>query len=233
MSHNGATGFCLDCGCAVQPDALGRHMRRRCGACKKVFERERLRASKRAALADPVKRTAMREYERRRVGGRKGRPVRSKEQIAADKQRRDEERKQQRESRAKRGWTERLKREAPEVYERYKDRKRNTLSWHARYHLDPAFKAKEIERVRRKKAQRHNMRSDGTLVGHVVRQLFAETRRCPCCKRAMASTDKSLDHIVPVSKGGQHSILNVRVICKACNTKKAARLPSQLTLGAA
>ena len=131
-------------------------------------------------------------------------------------------------------WVDRFKQECPQEYERHKHKPKNTLAWVARYHMNPVFKAKEIERVRRKKAvqQGYKMDSDGTLTGPVIQSLFANARRCPDCRKRLEPRDKDLDHIVPISKGGAHSILNVRVICKRCNTAKGAKMPAQLTLNA-
>lgn len=40
------------------------------------------------------------------------------------------------------------------------------------------------------------------------------------------STDRlELDHYIPWSKGGQHTVENLRVLCKACNRRKAASMP--------
>lgn len=32
-----------------------------------------------------------------------------------------------------------------------------------------------------------------------------------------------LDHIVPISRGGENTIENTRILCKACNSKKSDR----------
>lgn len=44
---------------------------------------------------------------------------------------------------------------------------------------------------------------------------------CPICNLAYISkSDKHLDHIVPISIGGEHVKKNVRVICKKCNLSR-------------
>lgn len=62
---------------------------------------------------------------------------------------------------------------------------------------------------------------DGTLSNEVLRNMYAEAKNCLICEEEIKWRDKNLDHIVPLSKGGAHSIKNVMVICKDCNTKKS------------
>lgn len=224
MTQNGATGVCVGCGCALQPDALGRHMRRRCAACKKVFEKERLRVAKHRALADPVKREAIREYERRRVSRKRGRPVRSREQIASDRERRKKERQQRRTPRDKDArLVESLKLNMPHLYDTMLSK--NALRYRARYHCDDEFRAKEIRRLHLKKDKR--LVADGTLTGAVMRSLFGGARRCLYCDEPMRSEDKTLDHIIPRSMGGWHAKSNVVVCCKSCNARKRDKTPEQ------
>lgn len=45
---------------------------------------------------------------------------------------------------------------------------------------------------------------------------------CLCCRNAPAT---SLDHIVPVSKGGLHRTWNIAYICKDCNASKSRKHP--------
>jgi 5-methylcytosine-specific restriction endonuclease McrA len=104
------------------------------------------------------------------------------------------------------------------------------LTFAQRYQNDANFRAKEIERTHKRKAIA-NWPVDGTLTGEAIQSLFAKAKRCPLCRARLNSSNKSLDHIVPKSKGGWHSIFNVRVICKPCNTQKGHKIPNQLTLG--
>ncbi|NDC49489.1 MAG: hypothetical protein EBZ61_10505 [Micrococcales bacterium] len=38
----------------------------------------------------------------------------------------------------------------------------------------------------------------------------------------------SLDHIIPISKGGSHTMDNVRLVHLSCNSKKSDRLPAHV-----
>jgi len=98
-----------------------------------------------------------------------------------------------------------------------------------RYHHDPIFRAAELKRRHQLKL-RDPIPDDGSLTPQVIARLFAAASRCPVCRQRMRSKDKSLDHIEPKCRGGAHSLLNVRVICKHCNAQKNAKLLPQLNL---
>jgi hypothetical protein len=67
--------------------------------------------------------------------------------------------------------------------------------------------------------------SDGTLTDEVVGQLFADAEGTPCpyCGVVMDRRTKTMDHIVPITKGGLHSIVNVLICCGRCNSAKGNR----------
>lgn len=109
-----------------------------------------------------------------------------------------------------------------------------TARWRIRYEYDADFKAKTIERVHRKNTARKAhiaMVDDGTLTGPAIRNLFASAKRCCYCERPMRSRDKTLDHVIPLSRGGMHSIHNAAIACHSCNTGKGGRTPEEWRSG--
>lgn len=49
--------------------------------------------------------------------------------------------------------------------------------------------------------------------------------RCYYCGRSFAPEDLTMDHIVPLSRGGRSTKGNVVTACKTCNNKKKYMLP--------
>ena len=55
--------------------------------------------------------------------------------------------------------------------------------------------------------------------------------KCQMCRKALTLRTATLDHIVPLSLGGAHSRVNVRLTCRSCNSRRGAgRTPGQLNL---
>lgn len=92
---------------------------------------------------------------------------------------------------------------------RYQKEPTKTL---ARRHSTPAWLGARSEMI--------TATSDGTLTMDRVTDLFAAAKECPYCGEAMAGKRKSLDHISPVASGGTHSIRNVLICCRNCNSAK-------------
>ena len=94
-----------------------------------------------------------------------------------------------------------------------------TRLWKA---ANPERRLKDDESYRQRRRQREVDQSDGTLTVPAMRKLFGMAKACPLCG-AVFSKDKpkSLDHVVPLAKGGPHSISNVSVVCRPCNIKKS------------
>lgn len=51
---------------------------------------------------------------------------------------------------------------------------------------------------------------------------LAEEISCCYCEKKVTGITFSLDHRLPVSRGGPHSMLNLAICCKRCNMAKGA-----------
>ena len=90
-------------------------------------------------------------------------------------------------------------------------------------------------------ANRVLMTRSGTIVRHqnevaakagiADRLVLAEIRElmkaailhpCPYCQDILRPKTISLDHIVPLARGGEHKIENCQIICHICNDRKSA-----------
>lgn len=54
---------------------------------------------------------------------------------------------------------------------------------------------------------------------------------CHICGKKVKPKDMSLDHLIPLSKGGPHKAINLRVAHRSCNSRRGnGRIPAQLLL---
>lgn len=51
---------------------------------------------------------------------------------------------------------------------------------------------------------------------------------CKMCGRFIGCDNLTLDHIIPLKRGGCNYVWNIQAICKSCNIKKSDNLPSIL-----
>lgn len=118
-----------------------------------------------------------------------------------------------------------------EVRQRYKKKHPEHRGWTARWAKDHPERRKE---TRQKYEQRHpettrirNSRRRARLAGCLINDFTVEqwrsllkiySYRCAYC----FTNNKKLeqDHIVPLSRGGNHTMSNIVPACKSCNTSK-------------
>ncbi|KPJ73751.1 MAG: HNH endonuclease [Planctomycetes bacterium DG_20] len=63
------------------------------------------------------------------------------------------------------------------------------------------------------------------------RNIYArDANRCQYCGKRHPTSELSLDHVVPRSRGGKSTWTNVVCACLACNVRKGGRLPGEVGL---
>ena len=61
-----------------------------------------------------------------------------------------------------------------------------------------------------------------------LRLLWENGKRCAICGKMIENIDDlTVDHIVPISKGGKREIENCQLAHKACNCKKSDIMPDE------
>ena len=60
--------------------------------------------------------------------------------------------------------------------------------------------------------------------------LARDENRCQYCGKRFSLAQLSIDHVVPKSRGGKSSWLNVVAACSPCNTRKGGRMPHEASM---
>lgn len=104
----------------------------------------------------------------------------------------------------------------------------NVLQWRPRKKW-----ASQEERVLAKAARRRILMKnvDGIIEAINPKVIYErDGGRCGICGKKVASDQISIDHIIPLSLGGQHTENNVRLAHIRCNVQRGNRGPAQLRL---
>lgn len=66
----------------------------------------------------------------------------------------------------------------------------------------------------------------GRLSSDIVKKLLKLQRGlCAACRCTLSKSGKHLDHVIPLSRGGENSDVNVQLLCPTCNSQKSASHP--------
>lgn len=87
--------------------------------------------------------------------------------------------------------------------------------------MDPFNFHIEIDHIRREKEKARILRASQWWKRKISKGI------CFYCKKPVKPGELTMDHIVPVSRGGMSTKGNVVPSCKPCNTKKKQLLPME------
>ena len=98
------------------------------------------------------------------------------------------------------------------------DGQRVLRSAHAEWPVPSVIRRREYINVRRRREAASAKR---------LRIYMRDKFRCQYCGDKKAATELTLDHIVPRSRGGDNSPINIVAACLACNNRKGDRTPEE------
>jgi 5-methylcytosine-specific restriction endonuclease McrA len=98
------------------------------------------------------------------------------------------------------------------------DGQRVLRSAHAEWPVPSVVRRREYINVRRRREASSAKR---------LRIYMRDKFRCQYCGDKKAATELTLDHIVPRSRGGDNSPINIVAACLACNNRKGDRTPEE------
>lgn len=86
------------------------------------------------------------------------------------------------------------------------------------------FDAADESHVRREKAKARSLRQSPWWKNQLARG------RCHYCGSARSAQELTMDHVVPIVRGGRSTRSNVVPCCKDCNSRKSHRVPVEWLL---
>lgn len=128
-------------------------------------------------------------------------------------------------SEAYRRWRERLRESNPEAFQALLDEKAaNGRKW--RKTKAGKLKSAAIQRQRRARKQgaEHALTVEQW---ESICERHADARGNVCCAYCSTSCEPTMDHVVPLARGGNHCESNVVPACKPCNSSKGAKLVTE------
>ena len=110
-------------------------------------------------------------------------------------------------------------RSRPEAIEA--EKKRTSSDKFKSYRKKESYKIKHRIRNRERK-----MKLKGIPLSEIDKWVTTQKMECYWCHKE-CKDDYHIDHYIPLSKGGSHSIDNFVIACSFCNISKGAKMPSE------
>ena len=130
----------------------------------------------------------------------------------------------------RRKYVARWRSKAVKAAQEWKKRNPEKVAEHRRKYREKHREQRLEEQYQRRIRKRLGV-SAGSISPSAIAQLLNAAKRCPDCKCILTSDNRSVDHIYPLSRGGLHTLFNVRIVCRSCNSRKHTNIPEQVPLG--
>lgn len=116
------------------------------------------------------------------------------------------------------------KKKISEIRRKYREKNKNIIKRRMRRWLKTE-QGRLLHRLSNLKRKRNlKETSDGSITGNAIRGLFVgQNGLCSHCHTDI-HIDYHIDHIIPISKGGEHKIENIQLLCPTCNLRKGNRI---------
>lgn len=101
--------------------------------------------------------------------------------------------------------------------------------YNKQYYQTPQGKA--VMKAGSQNRRTQKLQNGGTHTGKQILALFnQQSGVCPYCKAKLHKSGKNkyhIDHVMPLSKGGNNDISNIQLLCAKCNLTKSNKLPEE------
>jgi 5-methylcytosine-specific restriction endonuclease McrA len=85
----------------------------------------------------------------------------------------------------------------------------------------------EFRRAMRATRRQQETAQPGDLSRSKQKVLRAQATHCFYCAKELTARNRTIDHVIPLSRGGRHDTSNVVVACRSCNISKQDAMLSE------
>lgn len=122
-------------------------------------------------------------------------------------------------------WREANKEHVQKYQEEHNKKRAEQMRQYARLrrkNMSVEDKLRQAEDCARRRARMHNTPK----LERISRKAIIERDHSTCylCDRVLSAKEITLDHVIPLTKGGPHTFDNLKVACRPCNSRKRCKI---------